>query len=128
MLQGNYVPSLPWYDPAPAPSKAVDFVLGSGLMGQEEATSSTTILLTLTGFPQDSEPSGVHQSPPPPAPTTALPSAVPGTAHGAESEVCLPLLCQSSDFMAAVVPGDAVVAVVHDHACMSCCRLQAASN
>ena len=61
----------------------------------------------------DSEPSGVHHRPPPPAPTTALPSAVPSTAHGAESEVCLPLVSQSSEFVSAVVPGDAVVAVVH---------------
>ena len=117
MLQGNYVPSLPWYDATPAPSKTIDFVWGSGLTGQEEATSSAggtpTILPTITGFPQDPEPSGVHHRPPPPAPTTALPSAVPSIAHGAESEVCLPLVCQSSEFVSAVVPGDAVVAVVH---------------
>ncbi|KAL0020415.1 hypothetical protein WJX77_000683 [Trebouxia sp. C0004] len=83
---GKYVPSFPWYNGATAPSKTQDFVWGSGLTRQEEATSSTggapVILSTPTGLSKDPEPSGVHH----PTLSPALPPVVTSTSGGAESE------------------------------------------
>ncbi len=105
------MPSLPWYDGAPAPSKSMDSVWGSGLTSQEEATSSAggAPIILPTGFPKNPELSGVQHR----TLDSALPPVVPSIVLGAESEVCLPLACQSSEFVSAVVPGVALVAVVH---------------